>query len=144
MLSTTHNHLYVEKTAFLKSIEYFNNVDGRYLYELAKSLHTLKFDTYDPEDIIISDINDKILMLKGEPAELLLDDEKVELVEGELYDMNEILKNSKKKISLKQNKNSWIYYIEKRDLIYNIFDFYKIESSVIKWLTKKIKAEKIY
>jgi hypothetical protein len=144
MLSTTHNHLYVEKTAFLKSIEYFNNVDGRYLYELAKSLHTLKFDTYDPEDIIISDINDKILMLKGEPAELLLDDEKVELVEGELYDMSEILKNSKKKISLKQNESSWIYYIEKRDLIYNIFDFYKIESSVIKWLTKKIKAEKIY
>jgi ATP/ADP translocase len=144
LLSTSHNHLYVEKTAFLKSIEYFKNVDGRYLYELAQNLHTLKFETYDPEDIIISDIKDKILILKGAPAELFLDDIKVELVEGELYDMSEILKNSKKKISLIQNENCWIYYIEKRDLIYNMFDFFKIESSVIKWLTKKIEAEKIY
>jgi len=143
-LSTTHNHLYVEKTAFLKSIEYFKNVDGRYLYELAQNLHTLKFETYDPEDIIISDIKDKILLLKGAPSQLFLDDIKLELVEGELYDMNEILKNSKKKISLIQNENCWIYYIEKRDLIYTMFDFYKIESSVIKWLTKKIEAEKIY
>jgi hypothetical protein len=144
LLSTTHNHLYVEKTAFLKSIEYFKNVDGRYLYELAQNLHTLKFDTYDPEDIIISDIKDKILILKGEPAALFLDDIKVELVEGELYDMSEILRNPNRKISLKQSNSSWIYYIEKRDLIYNMFDFSKLEGSVIKWLVKKLNAEKLY
>ena len=72
------------------------------------------------------------------------DDIKIELVEGELYDMNEILKNPNKKISLKQSENSWIYYIEKRDLIYNMFDFGKLEGSVIKWLAKKMNAEKLY
>ena len=134
--------LLVEKTLYLKSIEYFKNVDGRYLYELAKVLNTLTFDFYDPEDIIFSDIKDKVLIVKGDSATLLLDDKiQVELVEGELYDTNEILKKAEKKISLKSNEKCWIYYIDKRDLIYNMFDFHKLEGSVIKWLAKQLITE---
>ncbi|MCK5170651.1 MAG: hypothetical protein KAQ75_12295, partial [Bacteroidales bacterium] len=144
LLSFSKNHLLVEKTWFLKSIEYFKNVDGRYLYELAKSMNNLSYESYELSDIIVSDLKDKVLLIKGATVSLSIDDEeKLKLIEGELYDMNEILKDAKRKISLNLQGETTIFYIEKNDLIYNMFDFHKIEIAVINWINSKIGKQTI-
>ena len=139
LLSFSKNHLLVEKTWFLKSIKYFKKVDGRYLYELAKSMNNLTYDSYELSDIIVSDLKDKVLIVKGASILLSIDDEEnLELIEGELYEMNEVLKDAKRKVSLNQQGETTIFYIEKNDLIYNMFDFHKIEIAVINWINSKI------
>ncbi len=144
LLSFSKNHLLVEKTWFLKSIKYFKNVDGRYLYELAKSMNNLTYDSYELNDIIVSDLRDKVLIVKGASILLSIDDEeKLELIEGELYDMNEILKDAKRKVSLNPQGETTIFYIEKNDVIYNMFDFHKIEIAVINWINSKIGKQTI-
>lgn len=144
MLDKNKNHLLVEKTWFLKSIEYFENVDGRYLYELAKAMSNLQFESYELTDIIVSDLKDKIVLLKGDKAQMTIDEkEKVDLMEGELYDMNELLSNAKRKVSLTIPDNTTIYYLKKAELIYNVFDFKPIELATIYWINTKIAKEQI-
>ncbi|MDA3954344.1 MAG: MFS transporter [Bacteroidales bacterium] len=139
LLNVSKNHLIVEKTFLLKSFGYFKNIDGRYLYEFAKSMNNLSFESYELSDIVVSDLKDKVLLLKGESALLSVDDkEELELVEGELYDMNEILKDAKRKVSLNQNGENTIYYINKNDMINNMFDFHKIEIAILNWINIKI------
>ncbi|HAF30123.1 MAG TPA: hypothetical protein DCG75_13865 [Bacteroidales bacterium] len=141
LLNSSENHLLVEKTWFLKSTEYFKNVEGRYMYELAKSMNNLLFESYELSDIIVSDLKDKVLLIKGSSILLTIDDEKsFDLVEGELYDMNEILKDAKRKVSIKKQDDVTIFYVEKNDLIYNMFDFQKIEMAIINWINSKIRT----
>ncbi|MCB2196277.1 MAG: hypothetical protein KQH79_10465 [Bacteroidetes bacterium] len=144
LLNETKNHLLVEKTWFLKSTDYFKNVDGRYLYELAKAMSNLQFESYELSDIIVSDLKDKIILLKGDTAQMVIDEEiKRDLLEGEIYDMNELLSDAKRKVSLTVPENTTIYYLKKTDLIYNVFDFKSIELATIHWINTKIGKEEI-
>lgn len=144
LLNENKNHLLVEKTWYLKSTPYFKDVDGRYLYELAKAMHNLQFESYELSDIIVSDLKDKIFLVKGETAYMLIDEEhKVDMVEGEIYDMNDLLSDAKRKVSLSIPDNTTIYYLKKTDLIYNAFDFKSIEIATILWINTKIRKEEI-
>ncbi len=142
LLSESKNHLLIEKTWFLKSMDYFKNVDGRYLYELAKSVHHLRYETYELSDMIVSDLKGKIFLIKGDKIELIVDDEsRIRMQEGELYDMNAILKNARQKVAIQKPDDTSIFYIERNDLIYNMFDFHKIELAILNWVSSKIKIE---
>lgn len=144
LLSESENHLLVKKTQFLKSINYFKNISGRYLYEFAKSMNNLSFELYELSDIIVSDLRDKVLLIKGASTLLSIDDkEELELVEGELYDMNEILKDAKRKVSLTQKGENTIFYIDKNDVINNMFDFHEIEIAILNWINLKINKHNI-
>ena len=139
LLNNSKNHLLVEKTWFLKSTEYFKNVEGRYLYELAKSMSNLSFESYELSDIIVSDLKDKIIIIKGDSVQISIDEqEHLELIEGEIYDMNELLSEAKRKVSLQVPDDTTIYYLGKNDLIYNVFDFKSIELALIHWINTKI------
>lgn len=144
LLNYSKNHLLVEKTWFLKSTEYFKNVEGRYMYELAKSFNNLTYESFELSDIIVSDLKDKLLIIKGPSLSLTIDDEKrYELDEGEIYEMNAILKDAKRKVSLEKNESTTILYIEKNNLMYNMFDFQKIEIAIVNWIKAKISVQLI-
>ena len=141
LLSVSNNHLLVEKTWFLKENKYFNRVDGRYLYELAKCMNSMNYQSYELSDLIVSDLKDKVLLTKGKSIQLTIDDEdKQEVVEGELYDMNDLLWNAKRKVSINNTEEAILYFIDKNDLIYNVFDFKKIEIAIINWINSKITS----
>ena len=81
------------------------------------------------------------MLTKGKSVLITIDDEiSKEIVEGELYDMNELLKNARKKVSINKPEETVLYVIEKNDLIYNIFDFHKIELAIINWINSKIQS----
>ncbi|PLX17177.1 MAG: hypothetical protein C0597_07305 [Marinilabiliales bacterium] len=141
LLSVSNNHLLVEKTWFLKENKYFNRVDGRYLYELAKCMNTMNYQSYELSDLIVSDLKDKVLLTKGKKIQLTIDDETLqEIVEGELYDLNDLLWNAKRKVSIEKTEDTILYFIDKNDLIYNVFDFQKIELAIINWINSKITS----
>ncbi len=141
LLTVSNNHLLVEKTWFLKANKYFNHVDGRYLYELAKCMNSLNYQSYELSDLIVTDLKGKVLLTKGKPILLTIDDEiSHEIIEGELYDMNDLLVNAKKKVSIDKSEENILYFIEKNDLVYNVFDFHKIELAIIDWINSRIKV----
>jgi len=139
LLNITKNHLLVEKTWFLKSTGYFEKVDGRYLYELTKAMQRFSYEQNEINDIIVSDLKNKILIIKGGPVWVSIDEQdKIKFSEGELYDMNLILSEAKRKISMQKPDETTMYYFEKNDLIYNIFDFKEIEMAIVHWIDSKI------
>lgn len=141
LLSISKNHLLVEKTWFLKSIPYFKDVDGRYLYELAICMNSPNFQSYELTDLVVSDLKDKIILIKGDSISLIIDDEHSHYIEqGEIYDMNELLKEAKRKVSIQKKEDTIIYFINKNELIYNVFDFHKIELAMIRWIQSKVKS----
>lgn len=139
LLHNSTNNLLIEKTMFLKSVRYFKNVDGRYIYELAKTMHNLNIDSFEHNDILLSELIDKMILIKGSSIKLTIDDFKIiELIEGELYDMNVLLMDAERKVSIEDQKETTLFYIEKKDLIYNMFDFQKIEIAVVNWIRSQI------
>ncbi|MFC2152861.1 hypothetical protein ACFLSE_10085 [Bacteroidota bacterium] len=142
LLSISSSHLLVEKTLFLKSVPYLNNVDGRYLYEIAKSMTNLNNESFELSDIIVSDLMDKVILIQGDDATVTIDDSVTfELIEGELYEMNESLKEAKRKVSISLQGETNIFYIDKNSLIYNMFDFNKIEIAIINWINSRINKK---
>ena len=57
-----------------------------------------------------------------------------------MYIMSEVIESNVKNLSIK-GENSTIYYIQKHDLIYNMFDYYDIEKSIIKWYNKNVELK---
>ena len=91
--------------------------------------------------MIVTNLKDKVLLTKGKPILLTIDDEiSHEIIEGELYDMNDLLVNAKKKVSIDKSEENILYFIEKNDLVYNVFDFHKIELAIIDWINSRIKV----
>ncbi len=141
LLNVSNNHLLFEKTWFLKANKYFNHVDGRYLYQLAKCMSSLNYQSYELSDLIVTDLKDKLLLTKGKPILLTIDDEiSHEIIEGELYDMNDLLVDAKKKVSVDKSEENILYFIKKNDLVHNVFDFHKIELAIINWIDSRIKV----
>ena len=135
--------LLIHKVWFLSTINYFEKVNGKYLYHLAMHIHDLKSENMEFEDIIKSDLKDKFIIVKGDGAIVNMDDSNIQqLQNGEIYDMNIILNKVKQKISIELEEKNTIYFINKQDLINNILDFQDIERSVILWLESQFESIK--
>lgn len=135
-IQESRNSLIFEKTIFLKSISNFKYTQGRYLYQLASKLNELKSDVSDYSNIIVSELINKIVFIKGDPVKLLIDNEEEVILEpGNMYITSEIISPGVKNLSIHKQKST-IYYLEKSDLIYDMFDYYDIEKSIIEWFSK--------
>lgn len=142
LIDESKRALIFDKTMFLKSINYFKTAQGRYLYHLATKMQEFTSEYSDYSNIIVSDLLDKIILIQGNSLKLIIEDEKEVILEAnEIYIMSEILSDKIKNLSIK-GENSTIYYIQKNDLIYNMFDYYEIENSIIKWYNKDIELKK--
>jgi len=137
------SELLIQKVWFLSSFDYFKQVSGRYLYYIAKCMHDLNSENLEFTDLIKSDLIDKFILVKGEGSIIKIDDEEnLYLQNGEIYDMNILLKQVNKKISIELAEKSIIYYIHKQDLVNNMLDFHEIENSFVLWLESQKESIK--
>ena len=60
---------------------------------------------------------------------------------GEIYFMNNYISKKSKEIVIEKDEESFVFYIEKNVLIYNMFDYHEIEISFLNWLNKQIETE---
>ncbi len=130
-----------DRTLFLKSLTCFQAAQGRYLYHLASKMKELKSADSDYSNLIITDLINKIVLIKDEAVTFLVgDDKEFTLDPGNMYIMSELIDSSIRNVSIK-NLNGTIFYIEKNELIYDMFDYYDIEKSLIKWFSLKESYE---
>ena len=133
--------LIFNKTIIIKSIDYFKSAHGRYIYHLASKMNEYTSENADYSNIIISDLLDKIIIIHGDDLKLIIEDKReIVLKANEMYIMSEVIESNVKNLSIK-GENSTIYYIQKHDLIYNMFDYYDIEKSIIKWYNKNVELK---
>jgi len=140
LVKSSENHLLFEKTMFLKSIEYFKNVPSKYLFLLANVMREYK--TEDENFSYYNDLvlNDKVFLIKGSKVELHNGIENKSLLPNNIYMIND-LKEKDIRFSFENKSKGTIYLIDKRDLIYNVFDFAEIEVCVLKWFNNALQAE---
>jgi len=140
-IKISKDHLLYQKTLFIKSIEYFKDVPSKYLFQLANFMHEYKFEDTEFYGYIDHDLNEKVIVIKGEGVKISNDDEEKILDSSSVYMLNDLgLKNAQ---FIFDNKINTIYLIDKRDLLESIFDFYEIEVSVLKWLSSEMKLDNV-
>ena len=143
IIDKSNNHLLFDRIVFLKSIEYFKNVPGKYLYQLASFMYEYKTEDNEYSDFIIQDLKDKWLLVKGQGISLGNENIKTELLPNNIYMIEEFTDGQEMTLSFDSNHKSLVYLIDKKDLIYNIFDFYEIEISVLKWFSREYNVEHV-
>ncbi|MBI9052826.1 MAG: hypothetical protein JEY96_03360 [Bacteroidales bacterium] len=138
----SENHLLFEKTQFLKSIEHFENVPSKYLFLLADVM--TEYKTEDENFSFYNDLelNDKLLLIKGDSVSLKDESASTLLLPNKLYVIDD-LKVKSNHFTFENTMNSTVYLIDKKDLMYNVFDYYEIEVCVLKWFSNELQAEHI-
>lgn len=127
------DYLLFQKTLFLKSIEYFKTVQGKYLCQLANIMFEFKSEEIEYSGYVDQDLKDKFFIVKGQDVRIG-DGEQWELLEQQnVYTLNNF--NFQNVQFLYNRDNATIYIIDKKQLLEIIFDFTDIEISILKLLS---------
>ncbi|MCG8409897.1 MAG: hypothetical protein MI739_01265 [Bacteroidales bacterium] len=137
-INNSKAHLLFEKTLFLKSIDFLKNVPSRYLFQLADFMYRYENKGIDVYGYDSNDLKAKIALIKGDDVLYGNEENYINLESHKMYILDDIdIENAR--FSLDYDACT-VYLISEKDFLYNVFDFYEIEVSVLKWFNKEMEA----
>lgn len=133
--------LLIEKTLYLKNIEFFKNITGNYLLQLAENMHTINFESSNELKFDYSDLINKMLFTYNGTLTVKSKNKELILKENEIFDVNDFADELNINILLTKENSTVVYSVNKNDLYYNMYDYQDIEISVLDWINNKYRNE---
>ncbi|OFX83941.1 MAG: hypothetical protein A2W99_03715 [Bacteroidetes bacterium GWF2_33_16] len=126
--------LLIEKTFFLKSIDYFKVASGNSLMYLARYLNELNPDIIDDTRIDFSHLKNKILFVRSGSIRIKTESSEIIINENDIINTKDIPTAITKNIIFEKDENTILYILNENDLYNIMFDYHDIEISVLKWI----------
>jgi ATP:ADP antiporter, AAA family len=136
-------NLLIEKTLFLKNIEYFKQASGNSLMQLARNLNEVNPDASDDFKIDFLNLRNKIIFIRSGSITIKSGTTELILKENDIFDFRDLMIHNINDLYFEKDQNTILYLLNDSDLLNCMFDNHEIEISVLKWINAKFEnAEK--